>query len=358
MDSTNDKETGVTTALVPRSFVTTGLFVLALFYTLYLARDFFLPIVLAILLHFLLRPAVRALKRARIGEPIGAGVVLALLIAVFTLAFYELSGPASQWLAAVPPALARIEKGIAQLRGPVQQVRRAADQVEKMTAVAARKTPEVQIREPGLTETVFAGTRSLIATLSVMVLLLYFLLASGDLFLEKTVKVLPTLTDKKRAVGIANNMEDHISRYLLSMTAINVGLGVAQATAMFIVGIPNPVLWGFMASVLNFIPYLGAMVGSLTVATVGYLHFGEVGGAALAGLTYFGITCVEGGFITPMLLARRLTLNPVILLVGIIFWGWLWGIAGALLAVPLMSSIKIFCDHIEPLAPVGEFMGR
>ena len=341
-----------------RPFVATGLFILALLYTLYLARDFFLPIILAVLLNFLLRPAVRLMKRFRISEPIGAGVILTLLIGFFTLGFYQLSGPASQWLAQAPSALRKIEREMRQVRGPVQQVRQAADQVDRITGTEDSKTPVVQIQEPTLSDTVFAGTRYFVATIAVVILLLYFLLASGDLFLEKTVKALPTLADKKRAVGIAKNMEDLISRYLLSLTAINAGLGVAQGLAMYAIGIPNPALWGCMAFVLNYVPYLGAIVGTSVVTGVGYLHFGELGRAALTGLVYFSVTSIEGGFVTPMLLAKRLTLNPVVLLVGVIFWGWLWGIAGALLAVPIMSSIKIFCDHIEPLAPLGEFLGR
>ncbi|MFB3902244.1 MAG: AI-2E family transporter [Acidobacteriota bacterium] len=342
-----------------RSMIITGLFILALFYTLYLARDLFLPIVLAVLLHFLLRPAVRILRKARVPEQVGAGLILAVLISAFGLAFYELSGPASDWLAQAPPILKKIENEVRQWRGPVQQVRRAADQVERITDMETRaKAPEVQLRQPDLSETLFAGTRAVAATLVVMILLLYFLLASGDLFLEKAVRILPTLTDKKRAVGIANNMEEHISRYLLLVTAINAGLGVAEGFAMLLLGMPNPALWGVMAAVLNFVPYLGALTGSVTVGVAGYVHSGDLAWAFIVGAVYFGITAIEGGFVTPMLLARGLTLNPVVLLVGIIFWGWLWGIPGTLLAVPLMSSIKIFCDHIEPLAPFGEFLGR
>ncbi len=343
----------------PRSVMITGLFILALFYTLYLARDFFLPIILAILLHFLLRPAVRLLKKARLPEELGAALVLIVLISAFGFGFYELSGPASTWIAQAPPTLQGIENEIRNMQGPVQQVKKAADQVERITGMEAdSKATQVQLREPPLSDALFEGTRAVATTLIVMILLLYFLLASGDLFLEKAVRVLPTLTDKKRAVGIANNMEEHISRYLLSVTAINAGLGVAEASAMFLLGMPNAVLWGVMAAVFNFVPYLGALTGSVTVGMVGYVHSGKLEWGLIVAGVYLGITAIEGGVVTPLLLARSLTLNPVVLLLGVIFWGWLWGIPGTLLAVPLMSSIKIFCDHIEPLAPIGEFLGR
>lgn len=358
MKSENDTSDAVSTP-THRSVMMTGLFILALFYTLYLARDFFLPIILAILLHFLLRPAVRLLKKGRVPEQLGAALVLIVLLSGFGFGFYELSGPASTWIAQVPPTLKKVEAEIRQLRGPVQQVKKAADQVERITGIDKDSSaPEVQLRQPDLIDTLFQGTRAFVTTFVVMILLLYFLLASGDLFLEKAVRVLPTLTDKKRAVGIANNMEEHISRYLLSVAAINSGLGIAEGFAMFFLGMPNAVLWGAMAALFNFVPYLGALTGSVIVGMVGYLHSGRIEWGFIVAGVYWGITAIEGGFVTPMILAHSLTLNPVVLLLGVIFWGWLWGIPGTLLAVPLMSSIKIFCDHIEPLAPIGEFLGR
>lgn len=341
-----------------RSVMLTGLFVLALFYTFYLASEFVLPLVLALLLNFLLRPAVRALRKARVPEAVGAGIILIGFLAIVAFGFYQLSGPASRWIAEAPKALRLIETEVKSWRGPVQQVSKAAQQVERITTVGPEKQSRtVELKEPSLVDSLVRGTRSVVAGVVVVVLLLYFLLASGDLFLKKLVRVLPRLEDKKKAVQAAYEMEEQISVYLTTVTAINIGLGVAEAVAMYLIGMPNPMLWGLMATMFNFVPYLGALVGGAVVGTVTFITFGEVQWAALAAGVYLGITMIEGGLLTPMLLARRLTLNPVVVLVGVIFWGWLWGIAGTFIAVPLMVTVKILCDHIKPLAPIGEFMG-
>jgi predicted PurR-regulated permease PerM len=153
-------------------------------------------------------------------------------------------------------------------------------------------------------------------------------------------------------------MEEHISKYLVTMTLINVGLGVAVGGAMRLADMPNPVLWGVTAAVLNFVPYLGPVVTLGMIALVSLLTFEDLGRAFVAPGLYLGLNALEGYLVTPMLLGRRLLLNPVVIFLGIIFWGWLWGIPGALLAVPILVTFKIFCDHIGPLSPIGECLGR
>jgi len=353
------KQTVLSAPVDIRSVMLTGLFVLALFYSLYLASEFVLPVILALLLNFLLRPAVRFLRKARVPEAVGAAVILLGFVGVLAFGFYQLSGPASRWIGEAPKALRRVENEVKSWRGPVQEMSRAADQVERITTVGPEKRTEtVELKEPSLADSLVSGTRSAVAGIVVVLLLLYFLLASGDLFLNKMVRVLPTLKDKKTAVQAAYEMEDQISVYLTTVMAINVGLGIAEASAMYLIGMPNAVLWGLMATLFNFVPYLGAIVGGAVVGTVAFVTFGEIQWAVLAAGVYLAITMIEGGLVTPMLLARRLTLNPVVLLIGVIFWGWLWGIPGALIAVPLMVTFKILCDHIKPLAPIGEFMGE
>ena len=195
-----------------------------------------------------------------------------------------------------------------------------------------------------------------VAGIAVVLVLLYFLLASGDLFLRKLIRTLPTLEDKKRAVDIARQLESDLSAYLSTVTLINLGLGVAVGVAMYLLGLPNPVLWGGLATILNFVPYLGAIVGILVIGLVAALTFDGVGQMLLPPLVYFLLTACEGYFVTPMILGRRLTLNPVMILLSLLFWGWLWGIAGAVLAVPMLAVVKILCDHLEPLHPLGEFL--
>ncbi|MFN2382652.1 MAG: AI-2E family transporter [Gemmatimonadota bacterium] len=344
-----------------RSIALTGIFVLALLYTFYFARGFLLPIVLALLLNFLLRPLVRALRRIYIPEAIGAALVILALLSAVAFGVYQLSGPAAAWLDRAPEGMVRIERRIRELRRPVENVREAAEQVgEQVEQLAGGDdgTQQVEVQGASFGATLLSRTQSFIGGLAVMLILLYFMLASGDLFLRKLIRVLPSLSDKKRAVEIARQTEDHISTYLLTVTAINLGLGLAVGLGMKLVGMPNPVLWGVVAGLLNFIPYLGALMTVGVLTLVSLLTFDDIGRALLAPLVYFGINFIEGSVVTPTLLARRLTLNPVVVFVGLMFWGWMWGVPGALLAVPILATFKIFCDHIPPLSPIGEFLGR
>jgi predicted PurR-regulated permease PerM len=343
-----------------RSMALTGLFILAVFYTLYFARLFLLPVVVAVLLNLLLSPVIQALTRIRIPPGVGAGIVVLALVGVIGGSGYLLVDPATEWLNRAPTSLARLEQKLEQLRRPVERVNRATEDIQKLAGGGAREgqeRTEVTVRQQSLPSVLLESATAIATGLAVTLVLLYFLLASGDLFLRKLIRVLPTLEDKKRAVDIAKQLESDISLYLSTITVINICLGIAVGVAMHLLGMPNPMLWGVLATVLNFIPYLGAIVGILVIGVVAALTFTGIGAILLPPLVYFLITGTEGYFITPMVLGRRLTLNPVMILLGLIFWGWLWGVLGAVLAVPMLASFKIFCDHIRPLEPIGEFLG-
>jgi predicted PurR-regulated permease PerM len=341
-----------------RSLALTGLFVLAMFYTLYVARTFLLPIVLAILLSFLFAPVVRGLRRIGLPEALGAAVVMIVLLGTMGWGVYKLSTPASAWILTAPESLRRIEYKVRALRKPVEQVSQAAEQVEDMATVPSTGDVQaVEIKDRGLSDTFMSQTQGFLAGAGIMLILLYFLLASGNLFLRKLVRVLPRLEDKKIAVDIARQIEDQISRYLASVTLINLCLGTVVAAAMYVIGMPNPVLWGVMVAVFNFVPYLGPMTSLVVLALVGIMTFDDLGWAMVPPAVYFVIDTLESNLVTPAILGRRLSLNPVIVFLGVTFWGWMWGVAGALLAVPMLAALKICCDEIEPLAPIGEFLG-
>jgi len=236
-------------------------------------------------------------------------------------------------------------------------VTRTAEQVEAATEVAKSGPQEVVLRGPRLSERLFGTTQSLLTGALETIILLYFLLAAGDMFLRKLIKVLPSLADKKRAVDIARQIETEISAYLATITLINVILGVAVWGLMTLIGVPNPLLWGVLATVTNYIPYLGAMTMISVLAMVGFLTFPDLPHALMPPGAFVGLNILENYLLTPLILGRRLTFNPVVIFLGLTFWGWLWGITGAVLAVPIMVVFKIFCDHSEPLAPIGEFLG-
>jgi predicted PurR-regulated permease PerM len=341
-----------------RSLALTGLFLLALFYTVYFTRTLLLPIVLAILLSFLLAPLVRGLARVRIPLKVGAALVMISLLFLIALGFYRLSGPAAQWMEQAPESLRQLEADLRLLQRPVEKVTEAAEEVERITSGGEAPAQRVETSQPSLTQSLFAGTRDAVAALAVVFVLLYFLLASGDLFLRKLIRVLPRFEDKRKAAQVAQKLEKQISLYLLTVTMINSGLGVAVGFTMYLIGMPSPILWGVMAAAFNFVPYLGALVGISVVTLVAYVTFQDIGWALMTGAAYLSLTALEGNFITPMLLAKRLTLNPVVVFLSLLFWLWLWGIPGGLLAVPILATFKIICDEIEPLAPIGEFLGR
>ena len=345
-----------------RSFSLTGMFVFAVFGIMYLTRSILLPLVLAMLLSYLLAPIVRALRRfARIPTMLGAGLVLAALFAIVISLVVRISTPAAGWLEKAPVAMHTLQGKLDGLRKPMQKASEASAAFDKITAPEGAKDapekPVVVMKSTKLNDMIFSQTPEFLAEAVMMLILLYFLLAYDEIFLGKLIKILPSLADKKRALLIAREIEQSISKYLLTVTCINAALGAAIGTALGCLGMPNPVFWGALAAVVNFVPYLGATCGVIATTLGAFLLPGISGWHALAfPAAYLVIATLEGNFITPMILGHSLTLNPIVILLSLMFWGWMWGIAGAILAVPILATFKILCDHIEPLAPVGEFL--
>jgi predicted PurR-regulated permease PerM len=342
-----------------RSLAATLLVVIAFFYTLYFARAFFLPVTFGLLLNLLLSPFVRTLKRARIPEPICAAIVVLSIVAAIGVGGYFLEEPAQTWIAKAPQSLAVADIKIRKLRRPMEQMTKSAAQMARAASATSGvpRTQEVTLAGPTIFDRVVSTSASLLAGALETLVLLYFLLASGDLFLQKLTKMLPEFRDKKKAVAIARETETSISMYLSTVALINVIEGVVVALVMWALGMPNPVLWGVLALFVEFVPYLGAlvMVGVLTLAALS--TFESVGRIIAVPASYLVINLLQAYVLTPLLLGRRLTLNPVAILMGLILWWEIWGVAGAFIAVPLLATFKILCDHIETLAPVGEFLG-
>jgi predicted PurR-regulated permease PerM len=333
---------------------------LALVYTLHVAKAFFLPVVLAVMLDFLLSPVIRFLTRLHIPESISALIVMVILFGGISLAVWHLSDPVQQWITKAPQSLTDARTKLRKVTKPVQDVGKAAEQVENATKAAAGGTQpqQVVVRGPSLSQRVFGTTQEFAIGFFEVMVLLYFLLAAGDLFLQKLVHVVPEFTDKKKAVRIVREAESSVSVYLGTVTLVNVCLGAAVAVAMAVVGMPNPLLWGVGACLLEFVPYLGAATMTAMLIVAGLVTFDDVGRALLVPGVYIAIDLLQANVISPIILGRRLTLNPVAIFVGLLFWTMVWGVAGAFLAVPLLATLKIFCDHIERLRPVGEFLGR
>ena len=363
----NDNSSDVADTQSPRPSVTnsigdtalSGLLLLAVLYTFYFARALLLPVVLASLFSILLSPAVRTLRRARIPEAIGALIVMAIVIASLGIVVDRLIEPASTWLAKAPQSLSEIERKTRSLKNFAGEVRRITERITAVTrGPADARTQEVVVENSNWSGVLLGQTQYLFVSTFSTLILLYFLLASGDEFLRKLVRVLPSLRDKVRAVEVTREIQSEIGHYFATVGCINLALGAVTALAMWFLGMPNPLLWGVLVAILNFIPYVGPTLSLITLTLVALLSFDTLGQALLVPLAFVGLTLLEGQFLQPIVVGRRLALNPVVIFISFLLWGWLWGIAGMLIAVPLLVTLKICCDHLEPLAPIAEFLGR
>jgi predicted PurR-regulated permease PerM len=214
----------------------------------------------------------------------------------------------------------------------------------------------VELKDGRGTNTVLTWTGSFLVGLGETLVLLYLLLASGDLFLQKLVQAMPTWSDKKRAVEISREIQQNISNYLFSVTLINIGLGTLVSAGFYLMGMPNAAMWGMFAAVLNFVPYFGPVVAMFLLTAVGLLTFDTLGYALLPPGWFLLLHLLEANFITPVLLGRRFTLNPAVIFVSLIFWTALWGVPGALLSVPILVTIKVLCDRVPTLSSISDLM--
>jgi predicted PurR-regulated permease PerM len=294
----------------------------------------------------------------RIPEWAGAALVLTVVVTGVGYAIFALSSPAAEWVGKLPEGLSTLESHLKELKEPVAQMQKAEETISKLSNIGPRRSETIVVAPSGLGAAILSETASLVVGLTATLVLLYFLLSSGDFFLRKLVTVLPRFGDKKHAVEIAQQVQSDISHYLFTITVINIALGIVVAGALYALGMPSPALWGTMAAILNYIPFVGHVVGFSVIGLVALMSFGDLETALVPPAVYAGLAFLEGQLITPAIVARRLTLNPVAVFVALIFWGWLWMVPGMLLAVPMLAVFKIFCDHIRPLRPIGEFLGH
>ncbi len=343
--------------------------ILAIFYTLYFASEIVLPFVLAIVLNLLLIGPMRFLHyRLHIPKILSALVLILVLFGLVGGIGAAISVPASGWISKAPESLPALQAKLAFLHGPIHM---AQDGMKKLQGlmdqtsggVAHGTQPVIQVQQSGAVgltsvgSSLLLGTRFFLGQVFTMLLMLFFLLYEGDSLLRRVIEIMPTWADKRRAVQIVAEIEHNVSLYLATITGMNLLVGVANFIQCWALGLPNPLLWGVLAFLLNYIPILGPLTGVVIYFFVGLFSFDSVLHALLPPAIYFGIHVMEGETITPMLLARRFTLNPVLVMGSLMFWDWLWGIPGAFLSVPLLAVFKIVCDHVAVLTPIGHILG-
>src|SRR5918996_549618 len=348
---------GVIGRLHIRSIALIGIFILLVLFAVKLASAFFIPIVLATLLSFVFAPTIRTLQRLWIPPPIGAVLVVGCLVGAVGFGLYQVALPARDWMSTLPQAARQVESKFKDVKQSVREVTKASQEVDRLTKLdAGEKTQKVEVSKPTFGESLLAPTQDFLIGSGIVLVLLFFLLASGDRFLRKLVTVLPRFEDKRAAVEISHQIEHDISIYLFAISVVNAMFGLSVGIAMYFLGMPNPLLWGIMAGLLHFIPFLGGVVGITVVTLVAAVTFDGIGTILLVPGAYFSLNVLWEYFVLPLVMGRRLMLNPVIVFVWLIFWGWLWSVPGALMAVPLLAIVKIICDHVESLAPLAGFI--
>ena len=327
---------------------------------LYVARPVVLPIFMACVVAMTLKPLIRWLSYGHIPPAVAAALVLGLLVLASGIGFFQLGRPALSWINVAPQHMTDLRQRVQKMFPRLARFSRAAAAVSNLGATdeEQKKAPTVELKTSRVPETFISATGILMAGTGETVVLLYLLLASGDMFLQKLVRVTPTMSKKKRAVDISHEIQQNISYYLFTVSLINLGLGVVVSAGLYFMGVPEAAMWGMLVALLNFVPYFGPGAGIVLLAVVGFLTFDTLWQAVLPAAWYLLLHTLESKLLTPVLLGRRFTLNPVVIFVSLIFWTWLWGVPGALLSVPILVSVKVICDRVPAMSSVGELLSR
>jgi len=351
----------------PRRFAIPILATIALVFALKLAAPVLVPVVFAILVTYILGPSVERLARWRIPRVLGAGVLLAALVGFLAYGALNMGESARVWVTQLPETARELTKSL-KLSGakPLQDVQRAADELERAKAEAlGEKERKQQLTvapvNRSMSDYVVLGSVNafvFMGELMFVVFLAYFLLVAGDRYRRKMAKIAgPTLTQKRLTIEILDEINAQIERFLVVQLIAGLIVGLATWAVFAWLGVHNAGLWGVAAGVLNMVPYVGPIVVTLGSGIAAFLQFQSIAMAATVGGLGLLITSVEGYLLMPWLTAKASKLNPVAALIGLAFWGWLWGAAGLFLAIPLMMILKAICDRVEGLQPLGELLG-
>jgi predicted PurR-regulated permease PerM len=355
----DDPESTAQLGTEPISPLTIGVVVLAALAVvgaLYLGKEVVLPIVLALLLKLMLQPIMVFLcDKLRAPQALAAVFLIVCLFLVVAAVALTISVPASAWIQRIPEILPELQQKLEGLRQPIAYLQQAFAAIEKIVTSAGQE-PAFTVKDgSGVAGALALGTVTVLTRFFATMVVLFFLLASGDRLLRGLIEVLPRFSDKRQAVAIAAEIQQNIGGYLLTITVMNSAVGLATGLAAWACGLGDPILWGATAFLLNYVPIIGPLVGIGIFLVAGIVTLDGWAALLPAGL-YLVIHIVEGETITPMLLASRFRLNPVLVIVSLFFWHAIWGIPGALLAVPLLAMFKIVCDHVESLKPVAHII--
>lgn len=322
-----------------------GMLILALLYTVSLIKALIIPLVLAAFIGLALNPIVARGTRHRVPRWLGASVLMVTLMSGIVSGISMLAEPAANWLHSAPSTIRSFIPKLEHITRPLEAAGRATQ-----TLVNGHPTSSAAQSPGGVAISIWdvlANAPKVLAAVLTVLLLVYFFLVYGDLILRRLVEIAPSFGYKRHAVTIVRGIQTEVSRYILTTVVINVSLGALTAGMLFLMHMPDPLLWGTVAMFANFIPYVGAIVTTTTLLLVGLVHFDDVTHALLPALCFAGITAFEGNLITPMILGRRMRVSPIAILIWLLIWGWLWGVPGALLAVPMLTSFKLIAERVR-----------
>lgn len=341
-----------------------GLLALAMLYTLYFAKTLLVPIVVALLLTLLLIPAVNFFRRYHIPRAVSAVLLLCLMAVPFTLLGMELAGPVQKWAQRLPELSATFTQQIDTMTS-AWSVSPEDEQEDPSRAFFSRlfggdaeADAELTDENNAVTERItqggvelmiymLAATPIFLAQLVTCLTLTIFLLVFGARLFDSAIRYLPQVTDKDGAHGLIDTIELELSRYILTVSIINTLLGLSTAAAFWLIGVEDALLWGVLVGLLNFAPYVGMFIGLCLLALAGLAQYGFVAFAMVPALVYFVINGIEAQFVTPTVLGKHMRLNPLVLMIWLIIWAWLWGVVGVLLAVPLLVCIKLAASQLS-----------
>jgi predicted PurR-regulated permease PerM len=347
-----------------QSFFLSGIFIILFFCALYLTREIVVPLVIALLFNFLLSPAVRFLRRIYIPPQIGSAVVILVLFLVIGYGCYGLGRPATNWMTKGPEALEQVHDKLTTVAKffatPIRALSQVNDEMNVLSenAQISGQHDAVTVQETSsyFMGTVATTTWQFLVEFGFTIILLYFLLIYDDFFLKKIVHWTTTQEKKKEVLHISRQVQDHIFKYLFARTIINLGLAIVVSVLMFIMDIADPILWGVVVGVLEFIPYFGALISLVIISAVAIVSFASMTMALLLVALFMIILFIEANVVTPIIIGRAVTLNPIIIFLSLLFWGWLWGIAGAFLAVPMMVTIKLIFETLYGVSFLNQLL--
>ncbi len=321
-----------------------GLLILALMHAIYFFRTLLLPVAVAALIALALLPLIRFMNRLKIPDAAGAVLVVFMIVAAAGFGTYQLAEPAGEWVDRVPSFVRQIEFKMDTFFATMKQAREASRKIQDLTE-SEGDGREVVVKGPSLSDQLYASAKSLVLSIVAVIVLLYFILAYGQ-------RALHHLSENGSRDGLVltiDTIERDISTYIGTITILNILLGIVTGVVMGLLGMPNPVLWGVVAGVLNYVPYLGPAVTILILGMVSVIWFENWVRMALPPACFFLLTLLEGQFITPTVLGRRLTVNPLLVALSIFFWGWMWGVPGVILALPFLSALKSISENVPSM---------